>query len=591
MQPVQNILRSPFTLLVPALAILTIVFGIPIVQLFLESVNAPTFNLQNYYSFVGQSANIRILIQTLEISTVATIICVLIGYPTAYLIASAPKKTRVVLIVLVVIPYLTSDLARTYSWVVILGDAGLINSVLTDLGLISGPLPLIYNRVAVYVGMVHIMLPMIILPLLSVMTSINGSLIAAAKSMGARPSTAFWRIYFPLSMPGVRSGTLLVFVLCLGFYVTPTALGGLGDAMLSTSIAAQASTGFSMATISASSFVLLAIAVIVLATFGLNPAGSRKVEFKQRTGWFSRMTFLNCIKGYANEIAVESRAKNWPSQVHRVQSDRRFSKIAGWTILVLVVFYLLFPSIVVVVMSFSDGHTLQFPPPGLSLQWYRSFFTDPTWYGTALLSIKIGLAVSILATVAGTLAAFGLSRIAPGVRNIMTMAILTPIIIPVIVVGVASYFGLANLGLIGTETGIVLTHTVGAIGYVVVIVSATLVDFDKQLVRAANSMKARPLAAFMKVTLPIIRPAIVGSALFAFIHSFGEVVITSFVSGYSVQTLPLKMWNNIRNEIDPTVAAVASLLTLLPIIWMIALYIMWWRAGQRAQSAIVKSEV
>lgn len=146
-----------------------------------------------------------------------------------------------VLLVLVIIPYLTSLLARTYAWIVILGDRGLINNLLIDLGLISSPLPLIYNRVAVYIGMVHIMLPVMILPLVSVMLSIDKSLVAAARSMGARPFAAFWRVFFPLSLPGLRSGSLLVFVLCLGFYITPAALGGLRDAMLSTFIASQVS--------------------------------------------------------------------------------------------------------------------------------------------------------------------------------------------------------------------------------------------------------------------------------------------------------------------------------------------------------------
>ncbi|TIV12735.1 MAG: ABC transporter permease, partial [Mesorhizobium sp.] len=138
------------------------------------------------------------LLQTIEISIVATGICVIIGYPTAYLIVAAPKHLRVALVVLVIIPYLTSALARTYAWIVILGDRGLINHMLLDLGLISSPLPLIYNRTAVYIGMVHIMLPMMILPLVSVMMGIDKSLMAAARSMGARPLTAFWRVFFQL---------------------------------------------------------------------------------------------------------------------------------------------------------------------------------------------------------------------------------------------------------------------------------------------------------------------------------------------------------------------------------------------------------
>ncbi|MBY5700258.1 ABC transporter permease subunit [Rhizobium leguminosarum] len=589
MQVFQRIGRAPIILVLPAMGVLLVVFGVPTVQLFLESLNAPNFSIENYSSFLGQYANIRVLLQTLEISAIATVICLLVGYPTAYLISTASKRARMVLIVLVVIPYLTSGLARTYSWVVILGDNGLINSALMNWGLISSPLPLIYNRAAVYVGMVHIMLPMMILPLVSVMLGINTSLIAAAKSMGAKPSTAFWRVYFPLSMPGVRSGTLLVFVICLGFYITPAALGGLGDAMLSTFIASQVSTGFNMGSVSASSFVLLAIAVVMLSVFGLNLSGTQDSAPKLRKGFMERFSLLRVVKQYLNELSVASRSKQWSKALYQAQGDGGWSRFAGSLTLTLVIFFLLFPEVVVIIMSFSSDATLQFPPSGFSLQWYGSFFGDEAWYGAAWTSIKIGLAVAALSTVLGTLAAYGLSRIASDLRGWLTMVILAPITIPVIVVGVASYFGLVNLGFIGTETGIVLAHTIGAISYVVVIVSATLANFDRRLEQAAKSMGARPFTAFMRVTFPLIRPGIIGGALFAFIHSFDEVVVTSLVSGYSVRTLPLKMWENIRNEIDPTVAAVASLLTLLPILWMIALYVTWWRARSSSQNRVLEA--
>ncbi|TIQ41300.1 MAG: ABC transporter permease subunit, partial [Mesorhizobium sp.] len=162
-----------------------------------------------------------------------------------------------------------------------------------------------------------------------------------------------------------------------------------------------------------------------------------------------------------------------------------------------------------IVMSFSAGTFLEFPPTGLSLQWYRSFFADPSWNGAAWTSVQIGVAVTILSTIVGTLAAYGLNRTQPRVRGFLTMAILTPVTIPVIVVGIATYLGLVNLGLIGSKTGIVLAHSIGAIGIVVVIVSATLANFDRRLEKAAKSMRAGPLRTFMRVTLPLIRPGIV----------------------------------------------------------------------------------
>ncbi|WP_208245856.1 ABC transporter permease (plasmid) [Rhizobium sp. T1470] len=167
-------LSRPFSgLTLPALAILLAIFGIPMVQLLFTSFNAPAFTLANYQAFVDQTANLRVLSQTIEMSLVATTLCVVIGYPTAYVIAASSKQLRATLIGFVVISYLTSLLARTYAWILILGDRGLINNFLLDLGLISSPLPLIYNCTAVYIGMVQIMLPVMVLPLITVMVGIE----------------------------------------------------------------------------------------------------------------------------------------------------------------------------------------------------------------------------------------------------------------------------------------------------------------------------------------------------------------------------------------------------------------------------------
>lgn len=248
--------------------------------------------------------------------------------------------------------------------------------------------------------------------------------------------------------------------------------------------------------------------------------------------------------------------------------------------------FLLFPGLVVIVMSFSPGTFLEFPPSGLSLQWYRSFFGDASWYDATWTSVQIGIAVTILSTIVGTLAAYGLSHTYPRLRAILSMVILTPITFPVIVVGIATYLGLVQLGLIGTKAGIILAHSIGATGYVVVIVSATLANLDRRLEDAAKSMRAGPFQTFMRVTLPLICPGVLGGAVFAFLHSFDEVVTTSLVGGLSIRTLPLKMWENMRHQLDPTIAAVASLLMLLPVLWLIVLYVTWWKSRPQALRAI-----
>ncbi|MES0139498.1 ABC transporter permease subunit [Mesorhizobium sp. M0016] len=590
MKMLQKLSRMPIVLTVPAFAVLLVVFGIPIVLLFLASINAPAYSLINYLMFFGRPANVRVLFHTVEISAVATAICLLIGYPTAYLIVVASKHLRAALIVLVIIPYLTSGLARTYAWIVILGDRGLINNLFLDFGIISSPLPLIYNRMAVYIGMVHIMLPMMILPLVSVMIGIDRSLMAAGSSMGARPFDTFWRIFFPLSMPGVRSGSLLVFVICLGFYITPAALGGLGDAMLSTFIASQVQTSFDMARVATAAFILLGVAVAVLAVFGVDLSGTHGGTARlTKNTWGSRLRSPVAMKRRWGEFVTPLRAKRWTAQLYHAGSNCDRSNLVGTMFVVLVMFYLLFPEFLVILMSFSAGKSLEFPPSGLSFQWYRSFFCDPSWYNAAWVSIKIGIVVAVLSTIVGTLAAIGINRTLPRLRSFLMMVILTPITVPVIVVGIAAYLGLLNLGLLGSSTGIVLAHTIGAVGYAVVIVAATLANFDRRLELAAKSMRAGPLLTFVRVTLPLIRPGIIGGAVFAFLASFDEVVITSLVGGLAVRTLPLKMWEDIRHQIDPTIAAVSSILMLLPVLSLVVLYITWWRSARGARRLFINT--
>ncbi|AVA24250.1 ABC transporter permease subunit [Rhizobium sp. NXC24] len=588
MKTIQKRIRSmPILLTVPAFGLLFAVFGIPMILLFLTSVNAPSFSLANYEGFFAQRSYVLILFQTFKISLVATAFCLIIGYPTAYLIAIA-GRARPLLMVLVFLPWLTSALVRTYAWTVVLGDNGLINNFLLNVGLIDTPLSLIYNRFAVYVGMVHIMLPMMILPMVSVMVNIDSSLMAAARSMGARHLTAFLRVFLPLSIPGVRSGCILVFVVCLGFYVTPQALGGLGDTMLSTLINSQLTTTLDMAPTAAAAFVLLAMALVVLSMAGVNLASAHgqpgATEQKVRA---SRFPLFSNLARYINELGVSRRAKRWAGKLYQGQRVTPWSQIIGAGFLTIVMIYLLAPGLIVIAISFSAGEFLEFPPRELSLRWYYSFFNDPSWIGALWNSFQFAVIVSAVSTIVGTMAAFGLSRCSTRLRSSLTMTILTPITFPVIVVGVAVYLGLARLGLVGTSTGIILGQAIGAIGYVVVVVLATLSGFDRRLEQAAMSMRAGPTQTFMRVTLPLIRSGIIGGALFAFLASFDEVIITSFVSGYAIPTLPLKMLENLKQQVDPTIAAVGALLTLLPVVWLVALYFTLWRTRGTLQKTTV----
>jgi ABC-type spermidine/putrescine transport system permease subunit I len=213
-------------LAVPGLLLITIVALAPIAWLFwLSFRDAEGLTLAHYARLLHPSYLIT-LQSTFELSFLVTIICILLGYPLAYIIAQARPRVAALLLLLVLFPIWTSLLVRCYAWLVLLQRRGLINTWLTDLGLIDGALRLVHNFMGTTIGMVHIMLPFMVLPLYASMRAINPDYVRAAANLGASPVKAFWQIYVPLSLPGLAAGIVIVFVLCLGFYVTPALLGG-----------------------------------------------------------------------------------------------------------------------------------------------------------------------------------------------------------------------------------------------------------------------------------------------------------------------------------------------------------------------------
>ena len=229
----------------------------------------------------------------------------------------------------------------------------------------------------------------------------------------------------------------------------------------------------------------------------------------------------------------------------------------------LVLLYLVFPILVVIPLSFSAGTYLSFPPPGFSLRWYANFFNRTDWLEAASLSLWVGAAVMLLATALGAPAALALVRSDFRGKNFLTGFIISPLIAPVIIVAIGIYFFYARLGLVGNPFALVIAHTALAVPFVVINVSATLQGFDERLEQAAMNLGATPWRTFWQVTFPIIRPGVFAGALFAFISSFDELVVALFVSGTSAVTLPRKMWESIRFEIDPTIAAVSTMLIVL----------------------------
>lgn len=254
----------------------------------------------------------------------------------------------------------------------------------------------------------------------------------------------------------------------------------------------------------------------------------------------------------------------------------------GWYALRLVcigvLLFLLLPILVIIPLSFSSSSFLAYPMPGWSLQWYENLFSSAEWVRAARNSFIVAPLATLLATVLGTLAAVGLARINFVGKSTLMSLLISPMVVPIVVVGVSTYLFFAKMGLADTYTGLVLVHAALGAPFVLTTVLATLQGFNHNLVRASLSLGAGPVETFFRVTLPIIAPGVISGALFAFATSFDEVVVTLFIAGPDQVTLPRQMFTGIRENISPTIAAVATLLIVFTTALMLGLE---WLRGRR----------
>lgn len=243
--------------------------------------------------------------------------------------------------------------------------------------------------------------------------------------------------------------------------------------------------------------------------------------------------------------------------------------------------FLIAPSVVVVVMSFSSGYLMTFPPPGFGIEWYLHFFGTEKWTTSTWNSVQIALISTVLATVLGTLAAFGLVRGQPKNTSIIVGVILSPLIVPIVIAAIGMFITYHRLG-VTPFAGLVAAHTVLGLPYVVITVWAALQEFDPDLELAAQNLGASPTRSFLRITLPIILPSVLIGAIFAFVSSWDEVVIATFLSTPMLRTLPVTMWEEARQSVDPTIAAAASMLTAFTFAILIVVLGLWTATGRRA---------
>jgi len=229
--------RSILAWCLPAFLLLACFFVVPVVMLLLRSVTEPTFGLHNYAELLGGATYLKVFVNTFVVATIVTLVSLLLGYPLAWLLAIMPPRWARIILGIIVLSMWTNLLARTYAWMVLLQRTGLINKWLMAIGLTEQPIALVNNLIGVCIGMTYIMLPFIVLPLMGVLRSIDPSILRAAALCGASKWQCFSRVLLPLSLPGIATGALMVFVMSLGYFVTPALLGGTANMMLAELVA------------------------------------------------------------------------------------------------------------------------------------------------------------------------------------------------------------------------------------------------------------------------------------------------------------------------------------------------------------------
>jgi len=547
----------------PLVLLLVLFLVYPVGQLLLLSgYNDGGFTLAQYRQLFASSVYVDVLLITLKISLVTTLVCVVTGYPIAYLISIAGEKRKAALLFLVLLSFWTSFLVRAFAWIVLLGRNGVINKLLLSLDLISSPASLLYNFGSVLIGMVNALLPLAVLTMLSVMQNIDRNLPRAAATLGARPGMAFWKIYFPLSLPGVAAAGIMVFVTAIGFFIVPSLLGGRRETMITQLIIDQIQQTLNWGFAGAISVLLLVVVLIVFAAYdrllGLSTmtgaatprraAPSRLAGPIQKAG-DALLTLLGRISDRILLLSVSRRRDRNPDQAGPGL------QVFVWTMLAIISA----PTILMIPLSFGESG-LNWPPHGFTLHWYETVFQSPLWTQATLRSLLVGLGTGLLAMLIGTPAAFLLVRSDIPGKGAWLAFILSPIVVPRMIIAVGLFYVFARIGLVGSTFSLILGHTVVAVPYVVMTMMAVLRNYDMRLDHAAQSLGARPFATLLYVTFPILSAGMLSSFLFAFATSFDELTIALFATGGLNATLPKQFWDEVTLQVSPVIAAVSTCL-------------------------------
>jgi len=554
------------------------------------------------YVYVTNGLYWDVFERSFEIALYTTLICLFIGYPVAYFISTRrTNAVRQISLFLVVLPFWTNFIVRTYAWRLLLAKEGIINNTLLRLGIIDSPIEMLLTREAVILGLVYGYLPFMILPIYASLARFNFKLVEAGQDLGGNDFTTFRKVVFPLTLPGVLAGCILVFVPSIGSYVTPDMLGGVQGRMIGNLIARNFSGTGHWPRGAATSMILMGIVTALLLIYVIflerPTAPNRNDTMKKRLGflqqWLGIPYFNSVIDPIANTFS-QVRLWFWLPDHIRLARDR-VMRVIGGTILRLTVLscylFLWLPIIVLIVFSFNDSRSTS-TWHGFSARWYNNIannvvggeakFSTTEMLEAFEMSLRIGAIATIAATIIGTACALSLARGRYWGKPLLLGALYITVAIPEIAQGISlliyfergfEYINATWADLFGQPLGLkfglltmILGHITFNIPYVAVIVWARLVSMNQNLEEAARDLGANNLQTFIRVTFPLALPGILGGALLAFTLSLDDYVISFFTKGISTDTLTIFVYGLLKQTVTPEINAISTLMITVSIL-------------------------
>lgn len=573
-----------YLLISPSTIILLIAFFFPILSLFTLSVyhgipgsgliDYSNPSLSNFVEFFDPF-NMKVFFRTLKIALEATIVALFVGYPIAVSMTKGSNAKRSLILGLILTPLITNVVARTLGLMIIFGNSGPVNSFIQALGFEK--VGFLGEELGIVLGLVQVYTPYMVLSIKAVLENINFNIQEAARDLGCSRIQAFFKVVFPLSMPGVVAGCLFVYLLSFSSYITPKLMGK-GTIMTMSMLVYQQGMSLLNWPFAAAVAIVLLVTSLILVTL-YNKMTSRIERMNDRTGNYRNVNYNNAWHRFVTKIsnffydifASIGRTVDKNDFLLNIKKglDVVVDKVGGilikaWAVLGII--FIVCPLPIVIISSFTSANMVVFPPKGFSTKWYTSLLDKTEYIKSFLVSVRLSAIAVACAVIFGTMVALALTRYKFRFSNALRTFFLSPLMVPGVIFGLAAVRFAASIGWNASFQALLCAHIVIATTYVIRTVLSSLIGFDMSIEEAARDLGANPWTTFWKVTFPIIRPAIIVAGLFSFITSMDETTVSVFLIGGRFITLPVRVFSQLEFGLEPTITAISSLLVIFALI-------------------------